>query len=152
MARAMAIERATPATIGEWAELRLALWPQAERAQLEREAAALLEKKPAAAAFLLRDGAGIAVGFAEATVRVDYVNGCSTSPVGFLEGIYVVAARRRRGLARLLCAAVEAWARQQGCRELASDTEIDNEASQAMHEALGFSESERVVCYHKRLD
>jgi aminoglycoside 6'-N-acetyltransferase I len=147
----MKVERVTPATIGEWVELRLALWPHAGAAELEREAPALLDKKPAAAAFLLRDEAGRAVAFAEATVRVDYVNGCSTSPVGFLEGIYVLPEWRRRGAARLLCRAVEAWSREHGCRELTSDTEIDNGLSQRMHEALGFSESERVVCYHKRL-
>jgi len=146
----MTVERATTATIGDWAEMRAALWPHAPRPELEREAAALLVKKPAAVAFLLRADAAT-VGFAEATVRVDYVNGCSTSPVAFLEGIYVRPEWRRRGAARLLCRAVETWASEQGCRELASDTEIDNETSQAMHEALGFSESERVVCYHKRI-
>jgi aminoglycoside 6'-N-acetyltransferase I len=146
----MTAERATPATIGDWAEMRLALWPHASLPELEREAAALLVKKPAAVAFLLRADAA-AIGFAEATVRVDYVNGCSTSPVAFLEGIYVRPEWRRRGAARLLCRAVEAWASEQGCRELASDTEIDNSTSQRMHEALGFSESERVVYYHKRL-
>jgi aminoglycoside 6'-N-acetyltransferase I len=146
----MTVERAATATISDWVEMRLALWPQASRPELEREAAALLVKKPAAVAFLLRADAAT-IGFAEATVRVDYVNGCSTSPVAFLEGLYVRPEWRRRGAARLLCRAVEAWAGEQGCRELASDTEIDNQTSQAMHEALGFSESERVVCYHKRI-
>ena len=28
----------------------------------------------------------------------------------------------------------------------------ENQTSQAMHEALGFAESERVVCYVKRID
>lgn len=148
----MKVERATQATIDEWADLRAALWSHADAAELRREAPALLDKKPSAVAFLIRDEAGTAVGFAEATVRVDYVNGCSTSPVGFLEGIYVIPAWRRHGAARVLCAAVESWAREQGCRELASDTETDNTLGQLMHEALGFSESERVVCYHKRLD
>lgn len=146
----MMVEQATTATIGEWVAMRAALWPHASRLELEREAAALLIKRPAAIAFLLRDEA-TPIGFAEATVRVDYVNGCSTSPVGFLEGIYVRPESRRRGAARLLCRAVETWAREQGCSELASDTEIDNTTSQAMHEALGFAESERVVCYNKRI-
>ncbi len=148
----MRVERVTPEGLDEWVELRGALWPHADGAELKREAPALLNRKPAAAAFLLRAGSGEAVAFVEATVRVDYVNGCSTSPVGFLEGIFVRAEWRRRGAARLLCRAVEAWAREQGCRELASDTEVDNADSQLMHEALGFAESERVVCYRKRLD
>jgi aminoglycoside 6'-N-acetyltransferase I len=146
----MIVEQATAATMGDWVAMRAALWPHAPRQELEREAAALLVKKPVAAAFLLRAETK-AVAFAEATVRVDYVNGCSTSPVAFLEGIYVQPAWRRRGAARLLFRAVEAWGRAQGCSELASDTEIENETSRTMHEALGFEESERVVCYHKRI-
>ena len=38
---------------------------------------------------------------------MDYVNGCTTSPVGFLEGLYVAAAARRQGVARALCDAAE---------------------------------------------
>ena len=148
----MKVERVTPATIDDWATLRVALWPHGSFDDMRREALALLDKKPAAVAFLLRAEAGAVLGFAEATVRADYVNGCSTSPVGFLEGIYVRPEGRRKGGARLLCHAVEAWARGQGCHELASDTEIENGTSQLMHEALGFAESERVVCYHKRID
>jgi aminoglycoside 6'-N-acetyltransferase I len=144
----MTVERATTESIGDWAAMRAALWRHAARTVLEQEAAALLVKKPAAVAFLLRADA-TAIGFAEATVRVDYVNGCATSPVAFLEGIYVRPDWRRRGAARLLCRAVEQWGREQGCRELASDAEIDNATSHAMHQALGFAESERVVCYHK---
>jgi aminoglycoside 6'-N-acetyltransferase I len=145
------VERATQATVRDWILLRAALWPQAPEDELAREAIALLDKEPAAAAFIVRDDAGVAIAFAEATLRTDYVNGCSTSPVGFLEGIYVRPDWRRHGAARLLSEAVEAWAREFGCRELASDTEIDNETSQHMHEALGFTETERVVCYCKRL-
>jgi hypothetical protein len=33
-----------------------------------------------------------------------------------------------------------------------SDTELDNVTSQAVHEALGFVETERVVYYRKLLD
>jgi aminoglycoside 6'-N-acetyltransferase I len=54
-------------------------------------------------------------------------------------------------VARLLCRAVESWAREQGCTELASDADVGNQISHATHQALGFDEVERVVCYHKRL-
>jgi aminoglycoside 6'-N-acetyltransferase I len=147
----MKIERATSATMGSWLALREALWPHSSKLELSREAHALLDKQPAAASFLGYDHAGIPVAFAEVTLRRDNVNGCLTSPVAFLEGIYVRPDWRRRGAARLLCAAVETWAKEQGCSELASDTEIGNEDSQRMHEALGFKESERVVCYYKQV-
>jgi aminoglycoside 6'-N-acetyltransferase I len=145
------VERVTAATLGDWVAMRMALWPYATKQELEQGAVLLLSRTQPAAAFILRDEAGAALAFAEATLRVDYVNGCSTSPVAFLEGIYVRPEERRRGAARRLCRAVEAWARDQGCTEFASDADIGNTISHAMHAALGFVESERVVCYHKRL-
>jgi aminoglycoside 6'-N-acetyltransferase I len=148
----MKLERVTDATIADWVALRVELWPNETRAELERQGRELLTREPAAVAFLLRDQAGAAIAMAEATLRRDYVNGCSTSPVAFLEGIHVRPAWRRRGLARHLCAAVEAWGREHGCREFASDALLDNEVSHRMHRALGFEERERVVCYCKRLD
>ena len=84
-------------------------------------------------------------------MRHDYVNGTRTSPVAFLEGIYVEPDHRGTGVARMLVMGVEAWGRQQGCSELASDTGIDNVVSQQMHEALGFSETQRVVFFRKLL-
>jgi aminoglycoside 6'-N-acetyltransferase I len=38
-----------------------------------------------------------------------------------------------------------------GCTELASDALLDNQTSHAMHEALGFVETERVVYFLKPL-
>jgi aminoglycoside 6'-N-acetyltransferase I len=91
------------------------------------------------------------MGFAEAYLRQDYVNGCDTSPVAFLEGIFVRPAFRRQGVARCLCEIVEAWARSKGCTEFASDALIDNLISQHMHVSLGFEETERVVYFKKTL-
>jgi aminoglycoside 6'-N-acetyltransferase I len=88
-------------------------------------------------------------GFAEAAIRTDYVNGAQSSPVGFLEGLYVVPHGRRNGVARLLVAAVTRWAAECGCSELASDAALANTASQALHRALGFEETERVVYFRK---
>ena len=89
------------------------------------------------------------MGFAEAALRHDYVNGCQSSPVAFLEGIYVRPAFRGRGVGRQLVKAIEAWALASGCTEFASDAAIDNTTSHAMHEALGFSETQRVVYFRK---
>lgn len=104
------------------------------------------------AQFVAAPAAGRPVGFAEASIRADHVNGTSSSPVGFLEGIYVVPGARRQGVATALVAAVARWAREAGCRELASDALLDNQASQAAHRALGFQETERVVYFRKSLD
>jgi aminoglycoside 6'-N-acetyltransferase I len=63
----------------------------------------------------------------------------------------VAPARRRRGVGRALVAAVEAWARAQGFAELGSDTWIDNELGLAAHDALGFTRTERIQYFRKRL-
>lgn len=103
------------------------------------------------AVFLAYAESGHAIGFAEAAIRNDYVNGTVTSPVGFLEGLYVTPEFRQQGVARELVATVEDWVASAGCQELASDAEIENDASQEMHRALGFEETERVVFFRKRL-
>lgn len=131
-----------------WAELRADLWPDETVAEHRAEAAAMLES--AERAFVaVQDGR--VVGFAEAALRHDYVNGCETSPVAFLEGIYVRPAARRSGVAKALTDAVAAWGRSEGCTEFASDAEIDNAESHAFHLGAGFEETERVVYFRKRI-
>jgi aminoglycoside 6'-N-acetyltransferase I len=71
--------------------------------------------------------------------------------VGYLEGWYVSPDWRRRGVGGRLIAAAEAWARRQGCREMASDTWIDNVDGQSAHEALGYEVVDRCVNYRKLL-
>jgi len=147
----MRIETATHGTLEDWAALRHALWPQATESVHREEAAALLGTPDRAVAFLAYDARGTVAGFAEAALRHDYVNGCETSPVAFLEGIYVLPGQRRSGVARLLVQAVEAWAVGLGCSELASDADIRNRGSHGMHRALGFEETERVVYFRRTL-
>jgi aminoglycoside 6'-N-acetyltransferase I len=103
------------------------------------------------AAFLAVDAEQRPIGFAEATLRHDYVNGTETSPVGFFEGWYVVPEQRGRGIGRALLHAAEAWARSRGCAEFASDALLDNDDSQLAHLACGFAETERVVYFRKPL-
>ena len=90
-----------------------------------------------------------AIGFVEASKRIDYVNGTSSSPVVFLESLYVEPASRRKGVARALVADVERWALAERCSELASDSLLENLAAHAAHRALGFEEMERVVYFRR---
>jgi aminoglycoside 6'-N-acetyltransferase I len=90
------------------------------------------------------------IGLAEVSRRT-YAEGCETSPVGFLEGWYVVPERRRQGIGRALVDAAEVWARELGCRELASDALVDNRVSAEAHRALGFEEVEVIRCFRKEL-
>jgi aminoglycoside 6'-N-acetyltransferase I len=127
------------------------LWPETTSQEHRSEVEALMGQPQRAIAFLARTAEGSAIGFAEAMLRHDYVNGCATSPVAFLEGIYVHPDHRRLGAARLLCEAVQDWGAGLGCSELASDADLGNLGSQRMHMALGFEETERVVYFRKAL-
>jgi aminoglycoside 6'-N-acetyltransferase I len=134
-----------------WAALRHQLWPELDVEGHRVEIREALTEPDRLVAFLCLDAAGRAVALAEASIRSDYVNGCETSSVAFLEGIIVDPAVRRQGAAALLVAAVSDWARRQGLSELASDAELHNTVSHAMHAALGFEETERVVYFRRPL-
>jgi aminoglycoside 6'-N-acetyltransferase I len=145
------IEAVTASTLPGWRQMRQALWPEMTEEENLRETQAM---RMADSRFMVRIASsmgGNTAGFVEAALRMDYVNGCVTSPVVFLEGIYVEPWARRRGAARSLIDAVEAWGREQGCCEFASDALLENSDSHSMHRALGFEEMERVVYFRKGL-
>ena len=89
------------------------------------------------------------VAFAQCQLRHDYVEGTESSPVGYLEGIFVAEGYRKKGYAAELLAECEEWAREKGCSEFASDCELDNNDSLKFHLALGFEESNRIIWFRK---
>jgi len=103
-----------------------------------------------AACFLAYEGETPA-GFAQCQLRFDYVEGTETSPVGYLEGIFVEESYRHKGIASSLLELCQNWAKERGCKEFASDCELDNTDSFKFHMALGFEEAGRVICFRKEL-
>ena len=100
---------------------------------------------------LVAEADGRLIGFAEVSLR-SHADGCDPSyPCGYLEGWYVEPEHRRRGVGRALVTAAEAWCREQGCGEMASDTWLDSMASQLAHSALGFEVVDRCVHYRKTI-
>ena len=144
------IERCASLDQPGWLAMRMALWADASADDHRGYMAISLAQPERFLQLMMYDEMHQPVGFIEGSIRGDYVNGTETSPVGFVEGVYVVPEWRRKGVARQLFAAIGDWARARGCRELASDALLDNEASQRAHRALGFEETERVV-YFRRL-
>jgi aminoglycoside 6'-N-acetyltransferase I len=120
----------------EWTRMRLALWPESSAASHAEEIAAFLTGNltgwlaglHAVAAFVAdRPGGGLC-GFLEASVR-PMADGCTTHPVGYIEGWFVDPDLRQRGVGRTLVKAAEEWASLQGCREMASDAHLVNAIS-----------------------
>ncbi len=102
-----------------WAQLRHALWPDTSlENHLQDIRDTLDEDNPGTVTFIAESSTGQSAGFAEAALRRDYVNGCSTSPVLFLEGIYISSEYRQHGVARLLCEAIANWGRKRAALNL----------------------------------
>lgn len=95
---------------------------------------------------------GKPVAFADFEIRKDYVEGCKTNFVGYLEGIFVEPDYRGRGIGKALVEYGCSWAKQKGCTEFASDCELENTQSLAFHKAIGFSVVNKIICFKKELN
>jgi aminoglycoside 6'-N-acetyltransferase I len=136
----------------EWLRMRRRLWDDCPEAEHEREIDEYL-REPVNRVFLAERPGGGLCGFLEAAIH-PWAVGCDEAegPVGYIEGWYVDADVRRRGVGRALVEAAERWARTQGCRQMASDTQLDNPISQEAHGALGYRETYRLVYFRKDLE
>ena len=92
------------------------------------------------------------VGFAQCQLRKEYVEGTNSSPVGYLEGIYLEPEYRGQGIAGQLLDKCEEFAKENGCTEFASDIELENEASYHFHDKNGFVEVNRIIHFTKALE
>ncbi|HSR68291.1 MAG TPA: aminoglycoside 6'-N-acetyltransferase [Acidobacteriota bacterium] len=149
----MTVRAVEPGDAGAWLRMRCALWPEGaeaeHREEIERFFAGDFPRHPWVV-LVSQDGSGRLTGFAELSLR-PHAEGCSTSPVAYLEGWYVRPERRRQGVGRALIAAAESWARSQGCSEFASDAYPDNHVSASAHQSLGFTDVGLVRCFRKAL-
>ena len=148
----VAIRACASADDAAWLALRREMYAHHDAAELHAEMVSMCREPGRYAQFVGEDADGRPLGFAEVSLRHDDVVGTSTSPVAFLETVYVVPVARRHGLAQALVAQARAWGRARGCTEFASDALLDNAASHAMHRALGFKETARVVYFRQSLD
>lgn len=87
------------------------------------------------------------IGFISLSIRQDDVEGASTSPVAYVEGIVIKAKYRQSGFAKELIEFALLWAKENQLKELVSNVEYDNQMSQLVHEKLGFREASRTVNY-----
>jgi aminoglycoside 6'-N-acetyltransferase I len=141
------IKEATKDNLEEWVTLRSKLWPPSAEDDFKKEALEILSD-PKSSAFLAFDNSFI--GLVEISIH-DYADGCDTRNVGFIEGLYVESDYRRKGIAKLLIKKSFEWFKAKGCKEVASDSLIGNQASIDFHLALGFNEVERVVKFARLL-
>ena len=145
----MRVRRLDSADIPRWVELRAELWPDQSRDELDAEGRVALAADPPLIVFVAAIDDALA-GFIELGLR-SVAEGCSSSPVPYVEGWYVEAASRRHGIGGALMHAAESWCRELGYREFGSDALADNHLSRIAHAALGFEEVETLVVFRKAL-
>ncbi len=141
------ITRAIETNAPDLAKLAIQMWSDTTLAELETSFAELISNENAAC--FMKYVEGKPVGFAQCQLRYDYVEGTETSPVGYLEGIFIQEEFRHQGFAKELLQACEKWAKDKKCTEFASDCELNNADSLKFHLAMGFDEVNRIICFRK---
>ena len=143
------IRKASKIDIRILADLAVLMWDNNSVDELTDEFSDILSKDDAQIFLKYEDDTP--VGFAQCQLRYDYVEGTETTPVGYLEGIFIMEGYRNRGYAKELLNKCEMWAKDKGCKEFASDCEIDNDISFRFHKDMNFTEANRIICFTKKL-
>ncbi len=133
----------------EWLRMRRILWPQGTDDEHRAEMKSLMTAYDTVVMVCPRPGGGLQ-GFVEASIH-KHAEGCTTSPVGYIEGWYVDEDVRGQGVGNALIRAVEEWSYARDCRELASDAVVGNAGGIAAHLRVGFEETEHMVHFRKEL-
>ena len=143
------VRKATYSDSRVLAEMAVQMWDSHTVDELETEFTETLNDKQSV--FFIKYVNDVPVGFAQCGLRSDYVDGTESSPVGYLEGIFVKKDYRNNGYAKELLLSCETWAKNIGCTEFASDCELNNIGSLKFHIAMGFDEANRIICFKKRI-
>lgn len=145
----MIIQKLKKEDFDAWLDMGLTLWPDHSKAALKEEFEDIF-KSEREETFLAKDDEDY-IGFINVSLRYEFVQGAKSYPVGYIEGIFVKEPYRNKGIAKELVKAGEKWAKEKGCKEMASDAELDNKASQEFHKKLGFKQGDAIVHYIKRI-
>jgi aminoglycoside 6'-N-acetyltransferase I len=133
-----------------WKEMRRALFTNLDNKFHEQEMEWIVTSAEMRC-WLLVDAEGTAAGFVECSLR-NVVDGCIGGPVGYVEALYVRPEHRGHGHSRRMLTEAEQWFRATGCKQIATDTELDNEAAQEFFRRLGFRESWRIVQFQRPIE
>ena len=108
------IKRAGIEDAGALAALAVQMWKDHSPDELAEEFHRLIKNDDAVC--FLKYAGGAPVAFAQCQLRHDYVEGTDSSPVGYLEGIFVADGYRNNGYAAELLAECEKWAKRRAAR------------------------------------
>lgn len=146
----MRFHLATLNDFATWHRFREELYQDLDPAYSEAEIHRIANDPNMITYLIFEDDSDEPVGMLELSLR-NIVDGCNSSPVAYIDGLYVVEKWQNRGIGPQIVAFSKKWAMEQGCTELAVDTELDNERAQQFYLKNGFEETFRIVQYRMDL-
>lgn len=144
------IESISDNNINELTSMEIMLWPDNKFDEMQSETYEIMNSDKETSFLYIFENEY--AGFINMSLRNDYVEGTKTSPVGYIEGIFVKEKYRDNGIARALVEAGEKWAKSKGCTQLASDCGLKNKVSFDFHKAINFDEANRIICFVKNIE
>jgi GNAT superfamily N-acetyltransferase len=143
------IRTITAADKSEWLRMRKDLWPKDPPEQLLSEMDQILHSPGIVLGAETSDRK--LVGFAEVSIRNEYVEGSTGNPTGYIEGLEVDESCRQQGIGRQLLLAAEKWCKDQGLAEIGSDTDLKNLKSLRVHQSAGFKVAASSMNFIKKI-
>ena len=143
-------EKLSLKNISKATKLILALWPKCTFKEEYQNCKRILSNKKER--IQLVKNKDKYVGFIYLNLRTDYVAGTKSSPIAYIEGLYIKPKYRKKGIAKRLVKFGEKWGKKHGAKEYGSDTELTNLDSIKFHKKIGFKEANRIVCFAKKIN
>lgn len=132
-----------------WGQMRRTHFSDLNDEFNEREMRSIFDSQERAC-FIILANSNEVMGFLEVALR-NLVDGCLGSPVGYIEGLYLKPQYRGFGYGRQVVESIAEWFGDRNCKEMATDTELDNINAQKFYESIGFQETYRIVEFKKNI-
>lgn len=139
------IIKASNENLDQLTELALALWPNNDYEFIKNEFVYIIGHLSNRVYLAKSDEEYI--GFIHMSIRSGFVEGADTSPVGYVEGIYVKPDFRKKGVAKELYDAGAEWVKSKKCTQIGADIGLYNDMCPDFYISMGFNEVNRIICY-----
>jgi aminoglycoside 6'-N-acetyltransferase I len=141
------IRQATTNDFDQWLRMRKLLYPECSQEELLSEIEKIFYEKSVVGeldyvVFVYEIETNTLGGFIETSIRQN-VSKCESSPVGYIESLYVDTDIRRNGIGRDLVSESEKWIIEKNCTEFAVDTDPEEKGTIEFYLSCGFTEVER---------
>jgi len=133
-----------------WLQMRREVYGSLSDGFHEQEMALIFERKDWFCYFFTDANEQI-LGFVELSAR-NVADACVSSPVAYIEGLYLKKEYRGMGLGSKAIATILAWCKEKAYTELATDAELVNVDAKEFFKAVGFKESFRIIEFHRRVE